>query len=185
MSLVCGVCNEQPSKYKCPVCRLRYCSAPCYKLHKDAACGQPAAPAKDAPATSSNATATTPVPAPVASEPSPAPSVTEATDVAPLPTDILEPSSAAPEPTSSTDTVVATPAIVDAVAAAVEAVASAEPTDDDAKDMDTAEPLATDTDIAEMVDEALAVAPLAADDEENIHLLTKAQLQAIASSTLR
>ncbi|KAG8630737.1 hypothetical protein KVT40_002356 [Elsinoe batatas] len=30
----CGVCFEQPSKYRCPTCDLRYCSIPCYKKHK-------------------------------------------------------------------------------------------------------------------------------------------------------
>ncbi|PNS16734.1 hypothetical protein CAC42_4698 [Sphaceloma murrayae] len=30
----CGVCVEQPSKYRCPSCDLRYCSIPCYKKHK-------------------------------------------------------------------------------------------------------------------------------------------------------
>ncbi|KAK5116374.1 hypothetical protein LTR62_007921 [Meristemomyces frigidus] len=29
----CGVCHEQASKYKCPICELRYCSLPCYKSH--------------------------------------------------------------------------------------------------------------------------------------------------------
>ncbi|SMQ46666.1 unnamed protein product [Zymoseptoria tritici ST99CH_3D7] len=31
----CGVCQTADSKYKCPVCELRYCSIPCYKLHKE------------------------------------------------------------------------------------------------------------------------------------------------------
>ncbi|EME48550.1 hypothetical protein DOTSEDRAFT_118716 [Dothistroma septosporum NZE10] len=34
MAPTCGVCNEQDSKYKCPICELRYCSIPCYKTHK-------------------------------------------------------------------------------------------------------------------------------------------------------
>ncbi|KDO35338.1 hypothetical protein SPRG_00187 [Saprolegnia parasitica CBS 223.65] len=176
MSLVCGVCNEKPSKYKCPVCRLRYCSAPCYKLHKDAACGQPAAPAKQAPATSSPEA--TPVPAPSASEPMPMPSVSEMT--APIPTDILE-------PTRNADSVIAAvPAIVEDVEAAVETVLAAEPSDVDAMAMDAAERLAAHTNVTDAVDEALVVPALIADDDDeaNIHLLTKAQLQAIASSTL-
>ncbi|KAF1808548.1 hypothetical protein P152DRAFT_517448 [Eremomyces bilateralis CBS 781.70] len=37
MGELCGVCNQEPSKYKCPSqgCRLRYCSLPCYKVHKE------------------------------------------------------------------------------------------------------------------------------------------------------
>ncbi|RUS20956.1 hypothetical protein BC937DRAFT_93977 [Endogone sp. FLAS-F59071] len=30
----CGVCLDNPSKYKCPNCILPYCSLPCYKKHK-------------------------------------------------------------------------------------------------------------------------------------------------------
>ncbi|GFY75636.1 zinc finger HIT domain-containing protein 3 [Trichonephila inaurata madagascariensis] len=30
----CGICNENESKYKCPVCLVRYCSVACYKTHK-------------------------------------------------------------------------------------------------------------------------------------------------------
>ncbi|XP_038670050.1 zinc finger HIT domain-containing protein 3 isoform X2 [Scyliorhinus canicula] len=32
---ICGVCEEQPPKYRCPRCELRYCSVGCYKIHKD------------------------------------------------------------------------------------------------------------------------------------------------------
>eukprot|EP00028_Trichosphaerium_sp_Am-I-7-wt_P008764 CAMPEP_0168521362 /NCGR_PEP_ID=MMETSP0405-20121227/8620_1 /TAXON_ID=498012 /ORGANISM="Trichosphaerium sp, Strain Am-I-7 wt" /LENGTH=163 /DNA_ID=CAMNT_0008542585 /DNA_START=34 /DNA_END=521 /DNA_ORIENTATION=- len=32
-SPVCGVCDEQPSKYKCPKCRVHYCSLACFKKH--------------------------------------------------------------------------------------------------------------------------------------------------------
>ncbi|XP_018586872.2 zinc finger HIT domain-containing protein 3 isoform X1 [Scleropages formosus] len=32
---VCGVCAEQVPKYRCPTCRVRYCSLLCYKKHKD------------------------------------------------------------------------------------------------------------------------------------------------------
>ncbi|XP_004076652.2 zinc finger HIT domain-containing protein 3 isoform X1 [Oryzias latipes] len=32
---ICSVCKEQTHKYRCPVCRTRYCSLDCYKKHKD------------------------------------------------------------------------------------------------------------------------------------------------------
>ncbi|RVE63572.1 hypothetical protein OJAV_G00137640 [Oryzias javanicus] len=32
---ICSVCKEETQKYKCPVCRTRYCSLDCYKKHKD------------------------------------------------------------------------------------------------------------------------------------------------------
>ncbi|KAI6912760.1 hypothetical protein D0867_06157 [Hortaea werneckii] len=32
--LLCGICTAQESKYKCPVCSLRYCSLACYKQHQ-------------------------------------------------------------------------------------------------------------------------------------------------------
>ncbi|KAF2768190.1 hypothetical protein EJ03DRAFT_274785 [Teratosphaeria nubilosa] len=31
---VCGVCQTNDSKYKCPICVLRYCSLDCYRSHK-------------------------------------------------------------------------------------------------------------------------------------------------------
>ncbi|RMY42325.1 hypothetical protein D0865_12057 [Hortaea werneckii] len=32
--LLCGICTARESKYKCPVCSLRYCSLACYKQHQ-------------------------------------------------------------------------------------------------------------------------------------------------------
>ncbi|KAI1902890.1 hypothetical protein AGOR_G00020970 [Albula goreensis] len=32
---LCTVCCEHIPKYKCPVCKIRYCSVGCYKKHKD------------------------------------------------------------------------------------------------------------------------------------------------------
>ncbi|XP_078480787.1 LOW QUALITY PROTEIN: zinc finger HIT domain-containing protein 3-like [Lampetra planeri] len=32
---ICNVCSESTSKYKCPACRVRYCSLQCYKTHKE------------------------------------------------------------------------------------------------------------------------------------------------------
>ncbi|EON64737.1 hypothetical protein W97_03970 [Coniosporium apollinis CBS 100218] len=34
MSALCGVCSQEPPKYKCPSCELQYCSFTCYKSHK-------------------------------------------------------------------------------------------------------------------------------------------------------
>ncbi|KAL7838118.1 hypothetical protein AOLI_G00265220 [Acnodon oligacanthus] len=31
---LCGVCSEQIPKYRCPTCRIRYCSLGCFKKHK-------------------------------------------------------------------------------------------------------------------------------------------------------
>ncbi|XP_074527599.1 zinc finger HIT domain-containing protein 3 [Halichoeres trimaculatus] len=32
---ICSVCSEQTPKYRCPACKIRYCSLDCYKRHKD------------------------------------------------------------------------------------------------------------------------------------------------------
>ncbi|XP_069556773.1 zinc finger HIT domain-containing protein 3 [Brachyistius frenatus] len=32
---ICHVCSEQTPKYRCPTCKIRYCSLGCYKRHKD------------------------------------------------------------------------------------------------------------------------------------------------------
>ncbi|XP_070699797.1 zinc finger HIT domain-containing protein 3 [Pempheris klunzingeri] len=32
---ICSVCSEQTPKYRCPACKMRYCSLGCYKRHKD------------------------------------------------------------------------------------------------------------------------------------------------------
>ncbi|RUS25448.1 zinc finger HIT domain-containing protein 3-like protein [Jimgerdemannia flammicorona] len=37
----CRVCEQNPSKYKCPNCTLPYCSLPCYKKHKETPCEKP------------------------------------------------------------------------------------------------------------------------------------------------
>ncbi|KAK8200355.1 uncharacterized protein BKA78DRAFT_291868 [Phyllosticta capitalensis] len=56
----CGVCADQPPKYKCPSCELRYCSLACYKTHKSSTHGDPASTAS-APfaSTSTSSTSTT------------------------------------------------------------------------------------------------------------------------------
>ncbi|DBA02038.1 TPA: hypothetical protein N0F65_000285 [Lagenidium giganteum] len=38
---VCQVCEQEPSKYKCPKCRAPYCSAACYKKHNEQPCEGP------------------------------------------------------------------------------------------------------------------------------------------------
>ncbi|KJE91161.1 hypothetical protein CAOG_02338 [Capsaspora owczarzaki ATCC 30864] len=38
-ALACAVCAVAVSKYKCPQCLAKYCSLPCFKLHK-ATCGE-------------------------------------------------------------------------------------------------------------------------------------------------
>ncbi|XP_033954485.1 zinc finger HIT domain-containing protein 3 [Pseudochaenichthys georgianus] len=32
---ICSVCSEHTPKYRCPACKIRYCSLGCYKNHKD------------------------------------------------------------------------------------------------------------------------------------------------------
>ena len=34
----CAICVEAQSKYKCPTCRILYCSLSCYKKHKEVKC---------------------------------------------------------------------------------------------------------------------------------------------------
>ena len=34
----CNVCKLTESKYRCPTCRILYCSVACYKTHKEALC---------------------------------------------------------------------------------------------------------------------------------------------------
>ncbi|KAI8576080.1 hypothetical protein K450DRAFT_258373 [Umbelopsis ramanniana AG] len=34
----CQVCTENPSKYKCPTCKIPYCSLNCFKKHKEIPC---------------------------------------------------------------------------------------------------------------------------------------------------
>lgn len=41
--LNCEICNTAPDKYKCPTCRLRYCSVACCRVHKQSGeCHRPA-----------------------------------------------------------------------------------------------------------------------------------------------
>ncbi|KAI9256613.1 hypothetical protein BDA99DRAFT_143183 [Phascolomyces articulosus] len=32
--VLCGICSDQESKYKCPTCKIPYCSIACFKNHK-------------------------------------------------------------------------------------------------------------------------------------------------------
>lgn len=45
MAKLCQVCTTTESKYKCPTCRAPYCSAACYKAHKETPCAPEAKPA--------------------------------------------------------------------------------------------------------------------------------------------
>ncbi|KAJ0396784.1 hypothetical protein P43SY_007680 [Pythium insidiosum] len=38
MGRVCQICTTHESRYKCPSCRAPYCSAACYKTHKETPC---------------------------------------------------------------------------------------------------------------------------------------------------
>jgi hypothetical protein len=38
---LCEVCNQEQYKYKCPTCRITYCSVPCFKRHKQEPCQAP------------------------------------------------------------------------------------------------------------------------------------------------
>ncbi|KAF2858323.1 hypothetical protein K470DRAFT_221495 [Piedraia hortae CBS 480.64] len=38
--LYCQVCHDKESRYKCPVCELRYCCLDCYKIHKPQHAGE-------------------------------------------------------------------------------------------------------------------------------------------------
>ncbi|KAF2470752.1 uncharacterized protein BDR25DRAFT_369199 [Lindgomyces ingoldianus] len=33
-AVLCGICNTEPKKYKCPTCAIPYCSLACFKIHK-------------------------------------------------------------------------------------------------------------------------------------------------------
>ncbi|KAJ2723845.1 hypothetical protein GGI07_002384 [Coemansia sp. Benny D115] len=37
-TLQCTVCNETVAKYKCPNCRVGYCSVKCFRIHKTEPC---------------------------------------------------------------------------------------------------------------------------------------------------
>ncbi|KAF2829987.1 hypothetical protein CC86DRAFT_392010 [Ophiobolus disseminans] len=47
--LLCGVCNTEPKKYKCPTCGLPYCSLQCFKSHKPTHPEPTSAPTLSAP----------------------------------------------------------------------------------------------------------------------------------------
>ncbi|KAI8149474.1 hypothetical protein BJV82DRAFT_588193 [Fennellomyces sp. T-0311] len=45
--VVCAICSDQESKYKCPTCKAPYCSIACFKNHKLEPCQPLAAPADE------------------------------------------------------------------------------------------------------------------------------------------
>ncbi|PSN61217.1 hypothetical protein BS50DRAFT_461228, partial [Corynespora cassiicola Philippines] len=48
--VLCGVCNTEPKKYKCPTCSLPYCSIACFKEHKPIHANDEPRPSTSAPA---------------------------------------------------------------------------------------------------------------------------------------
>eukprot|EP00753_Platysulcus_tardus_P003246 PLAT1233.1.p2 GENE.PLAT1233.1~~PLAT1233.1.p2 ORF type:complete len:172 (-),score=59.50 PLAT1233.1:19-534(-) len=46
----CAICQAAPPKYRCPRCRIRYCSLPCYRTHVEGGCAASAVAAVDAAA---------------------------------------------------------------------------------------------------------------------------------------
>lgn len=44
----CEVCSAKTAKYKCPKCRLKYCSVGCYKTHQSQQCQPVEAPHRQA-----------------------------------------------------------------------------------------------------------------------------------------
>ncbi|TMW69391.1 hypothetical protein Poli38472_001547 [Pythium oligandrum] len=70
MARVCQICEQQEAKYKCPSCRAPYCSAACYKTHKETPCGATASVATEhAPPPSAPPLSASPaVPAPTPKE---------------------------------------------------------------------------------------------------------------------
>ncbi|KAL1953381.1 hypothetical protein VTO42DRAFT_2952 [Malbranchea cinnamomea] len=45
MGSLCQVCSKEPSKYKCPTCKVQSCSLACSRAHKTSCIPQPAPPA--------------------------------------------------------------------------------------------------------------------------------------------
>ncbi|ORX62611.1 hypothetical protein DM01DRAFT_1330740 [Hesseltinella vesiculosa] len=41
MAVLCSICKEADSRYKCSTCRIAYCSLACYKTHKETPCESP------------------------------------------------------------------------------------------------------------------------------------------------
>ncbi|EGF80757.1 hypothetical protein BATDEDRAFT_88079 [Batrachochytrium dendrobatidis JAM81] len=53
----CQVCTKETSKYRCPVCLIRYCSLECFKAHKEnEACTKPISQSNDSQQPSSAST---------------------------------------------------------------------------------------------------------------------------------
>lgn len=97
-STSCGVCADQPPKYKCPSCELRYCSIVCYKTHKstthaDADATAAAGPGPGPhPAISFSSAPTTPM---LPSVPAPTTSSSPASTTSPIASLLTNPSLAA------------------------------------------------------------------------------------------
>ncbi|RPA97351.1 hypothetical protein L873DRAFT_1836413 [Choiromyces venosus 120613-1] len=59
---VCGICEEAESKYKCPTCKVPYCSLACYKPHKAEHEANPLPPPPPPPPSEPPAATTTTIP---------------------------------------------------------------------------------------------------------------------------
>ncbi|CAK7235267.1 hypothetical protein SCUCBS95973_009212 [Sporothrix curviconia] len=73
---MCGICQTEPSKYKCSRCSLAYCSVPCSRIHRD---NHP----PDAPADEKKKPAPPPLPSSLPSKPVPPPHPFHVLDDAP------------------------------------------------------------------------------------------------------
>ncbi|XP_012265974.2 zinc finger HIT domain-containing protein 3 [Athalia rosae] len=40
----CDICEKETASYKCPICRIPYCSVVCFKVHKTEPCTPPTLP---------------------------------------------------------------------------------------------------------------------------------------------
>lgn len=54
MKEICLVCEKLESKYKCPKCKVPYCSIACFKAHKEAEHCLPAKPSSSPVASATN-----------------------------------------------------------------------------------------------------------------------------------
>lgn len=75
---LCKVCSKSAAKYKCPTCRLPFCSVPCSRAHKADPCSAVASSAAVAPPPTQSPALPLPAPTP------PPPGLLSGADVHPL-----------------------------------------------------------------------------------------------------